>query len=107
MNHRLPPLPSSSKLKLSVSEAKAATKSVLRAGKYRVKETSRDLWSKTKKTSQGTKKKSKELVGLSSDLLSSLTQRLKSSSQSVSSFNLKKNKSEYFFRPFKEYTFVK
>jgi len=60
----------------SLSEAKAVTKSALKAGKYRVKETSRDLWTRTKKETKGAKKKSKELVSLSTDLLSSLSLRV-------------------------------
>lgn len=60
----------------SLTEARAATKSVLRAGKYRVQETSRDLWTRTKVPLAQGKRKSKELVDLSADLISSLSIRV-------------------------------
>lgn len=114
------PLPSSlRRLSLSSSnvvlEAKAATKSALRAGKYRVKETSRDLWSKTKKETKGAKKKSRELVGISSELLSSLSQRvtekLKSSTSSStpsssSTFKLKRKGSTSIDQSMNEFKYL-
>lgn len=60
----------------SLTDARAATKSALRAGKYRVQETSRDLWSRTKVPLAQGKRKSKELVDLSADLISSLSVRV-------------------------------
>lgn len=60
----------------SLMEARAATRAVLRAGKFRVKEKSRDLWSKTRPTLEEGRRRSKELVDMSSDLLSSLSLRV-------------------------------
>lgn len=90
----------------SLTEARAATKSVLRAGKYRVQETSRDLWTRTKVPLAQGKRKSKELVDLSADLISSLSIRvqkklLHSRHQQHSSFSPRESR---FHSPLKSLT---
>lgn len=85
----------------SLTEARAATKSALRAGKYRVKETSRDLWTRTKVPLAQGKRKSKELVDLSADLISSLSirvqQKLHHSQHQHPSFGCNTRESSAFF----------
>lgn len=88
----------SAKVKLSRKSLKTAgtvTRAAIRAGKFKVKESSRDLWSKTRGPLEAGRRKSRELVDSTSDLLASLTFKVHtkihnlSLSQTNLNFNLK------------------